>query len=171
MDYAVIFTDMSWVAAVILLIGLVFVTIEVFVPGFGFFGISGTIAIVAGIIVRICQGLNFIQSVWFVLTIVGGLLVMAFVVLIGGRKTILGKTGLFENSTTISEDYNKTDRELKRLVGKTGVAISKLDLAGKAKIAGRVYDVQSVNSYIDAGSDIKVIAIKNNTILVRKWYE
>lgn len=171
MDYAVIFTEISWVAALIIILGLVFITIEVFVPGFGFFGITGTILMVIGIIVRICQGLNFIQSVWFVLTIIGGLLVMGFVILVGGRRFILGRMGLFENNTSISTDYNKVDRELKRLVGKSGKAVSKLDLAGKAKIAGKIYDVMSINSYIDAGSHVKVVSIKNNTILVRKWFE
>ena len=56
MEFAEIFTQMGWIPAVLLCVGLVFIIVEVFVPGFGFFGIAGTISIVAGIIVRIVQG-------------------------------------------------------------------------------------------------------------------
>lgn len=171
MEYAVIFTEMSWISALIIIVGLVLLTIEVFVPGFGFFGIAGLVTMGAGIVVRIFEGLDFLQAIWFVLTIVAGLLIMSFVVLVGGRRLVLGRTGIFENSTTISTHYNQVDRELKKLVGKTGKTVSKLDLAGKAKIKGKIYDVMSINSYIESGAHIKVVAIKNNTILVRKWFE
>lgn len=171
MDFTIIFTEMNWVPALLLILGFVFITIEVFVPGFGFFGIAGLGSLVAGIIVRIVQGLNVLQSIWFVLTLIAGLLVIGFVVLVGGRRFILGRTGLFENTTSISTNYNQTDRELKKLVGKNGKTISKLDLGGKAKIAGKIYDVMSINSYIEPNAHIKVVAIKNNTILVRKWFE
>ena len=90
---------------------------------------------------------------------------------VSARFGLLSHTGLFENKSTISKDYNKLDRSLKRLVGKSGKAVSALNLGGKAKIAGKVYDVVSINSYIEAGKHIKVVEIKNNTIMVRKWFE
>ena len=68
-------------------------------------------------------------------------------------------------------DYDKADRSLRKLVGKSGKAVTNLSLAGKAKINGRIYDVISMNSYIDKGSNIKVVEIKDNNIVVRKWFE
>ena len=46
-----------------------------------------------------------------------------------------------------------------------------LNLGGKAKINGKIYDVVSRNSYIEDGAHIKVVEIKDNTIIVRKWFE
>ena len=84
---------------------------------------------------------------------------------------ILGKTGLFERRSTLSTDYNVADRHLRKLVGKSGKTITNLDLAGKAKIRGTIYDVVSITSFIERGANIKVVEIKDNTIMVRKWFE
>ena len=47
MEFVEIFTQMSWIVAALLFLGLVFIVVEVFLPGFGFFGITGALAIVA----------------------------------------------------------------------------------------------------------------------------
>ena len=171
MEILEIFTLMHWSAALFIILGLIFIIIETFVPGFGFFGISGAVSFSVGVIIRICQGLNVSQVLLLVLISISVLVVAGFLLIHSARKGVLGKTGLFENQTTLSTDYNLVKREMKRLVGKSGKTISNLDLAGKAKIDGTVYDVQSTGSYIEKGSKIKVVKIQDNTIMVRKWFE
>lgn len=171
MAFAEIFTQMGWIPALLLAVGSVFLIVEVFVPGFGFFGVSGTLSIIAGIIVRICQGLDLTQSLALILIVLGFFTILVMIMVYGAQYGILGHSGLFERKTTISEDYNKTSKELRKLRGKSGKAITSLNMAGKAKIRGRVYDVVSLNSFIDKGSNIKVVEIKDNTIIVRKWFE
>jgi len=147
------------------------VIVELFVPGFGFFGISGSISIVAGIIVRICQGLNLTQSLTLVLLIIGFYVFIIAIMIYGVQYGFLGKSGLFERRTTLSRDYNEPERRIRKLVGKSGKAITSLDLAGQAKIRGQIYEVISRTSYIEKGSNIKVVEIKDNNIIVRKWFE
>ncbi len=170
MEFAVIFTEMSWIAAVLLCVGLVFMLIEVLMPGFGFFGIGGTALLIAGIVVRIVQGLNVLQSISLILMVLGCVLVLIIIMVIGAQTGLFGG-GLFENKSTLSKNYNEADRSLKKLVGKSGKTLSVLNLGGKAKINGKVYDVLSIGSYIEANTNIKVVEIKNNTIMVRKWFE
>ena len=171
MEFAQIFTQMHWVPALLLVLGVVLVIIEIFVPGFGFFGIAGFGSLIAGVVVRICFGLNLSQSLSLILVVLGFLVLVVMVMVWGAQYGILGRTGLFERRTTLSKDYNKVSRELKKLVGRNGKAISRLDLGGQAKIRGKIYDVVSISSYIDAGTNIKVVEIKDNTIMVRKWFE
>ena len=45
-----IFTSMEWYVILMLCVGVLFVFIEFFLPGFGFFGISGLACIAAGIV-------------------------------------------------------------------------------------------------------------------------
>lgn len=171
MEFVEIFTQMSWIAALLLIVGSVFLLVEVFIPGFGFFGITGILSLIAGVVVRICQGLNLTQSIALILI---GLLffVVASMIMIGSASHgLLGKTGLFERRSTISEDYNQVGKQYRKLVGKSGKAITKIGLAGKAKINGKIYDVMSINSYIEVGQHVKVVEIKDNTIMVRKWFE
>ena len=96
---------------------------------------------------------------------------MMLIMIYGARHGILGKTGLFERRTTLDVNYNQADRQTRKLVGKSGKAITNLDMAGKAKIRGEIYDVVSISSFIEAGANIKVVEIKDNTVMVRKWFE
>lgn len=171
MEFAQIFTEMSWVPAVLLSLGLIFTIVEVFVPGFGFFGIVGIGSLIAGVVVRIVQGLSVVQSLTLVLIVLGFFVIAGMYMVFSAQYGILSQTGLFETNTTLRRDYNKTEKELRKLVGKSGRAISRLNLGGKAKIRGKIYDVVSATSLIPAGSHVKVIAIKDNQIIVRKWFE
>ena len=171
MAFLEIFTQMHWIAIILLCVGFVFFIVEVFVPGFGFFGIMGIIAIVAGVVFRIVQGVTVEQALTLILLVIGAIVLGFIFILISAKCGFLGRSGLVENKSTLDKDYNKPDRDLKKLIGKTGKTISKLSLAGQAKIKGEIYDVMSISSYIEAGTNIKVVDIKDNTIMVRKWFE
>ena len=171
MEFVEIFTQMSWVVALLLAIGAVFMIIELFVPGFGFFGITGILSLIAGVVVRICDGLNVTQSIALCLFVLVFFVIVTMLMVGGAKHGLLGKSGLFERRTSISQDYNEVSKQYRKLVGKSGKAITKIDLAGKAKINGKIYDVMSINSYIEIGQHVKVVEIKNNTIMVRKWFE
>ncbi len=171
MEFVEIFTQMSWIAILLLSIGALFVIIEVFIPGFGFFGITGSLSIVAGVVVRICDGLNVTQSIALCLFVLGFFVVATMIMVGSAKHGILGKTGLFERRSSIAEDYNEVSKKLRKLVGKSGKAVTNINLAGKAKIKGKIYDVMSINSYIEVDQHVKVVEIKDNTIMVRKWFE
>ena len=107
MEFIEIFTQMSWVVISLLSVGAIFIIIESFVPGFGFFGITGTLCLIAGVVVRICDGLNVTQSIALSLFVLV-LFVIAGMIMVGSaRYGLLGKTGLFERRTSIAEDYNE----------------------------------------------------------------
>ncbi|MBE7076271.1 MAG: hypothetical protein E7374_00025 [Clostridiales bacterium] len=171
MSFITIFTEMSWIAGLLLAVGLVFIIVEVFVPGFGFFGIAGVTSVVAGIIVRICQGLNLEQALTLILLVLGFFFFGAMFMVYSAQYGILGRTGLFERKTTLPENHSNVPKELRKLIGKSGKAITDLSLAGKAKIKGETYDVISMRSYIEKGSHVKVVEIRDNEIVVRKWFE
>lgn len=171
MEFVEIFSEMNWLPMILLCVGMVFVIVELFVPGFGFFGISGSISIVAGIIVRIVHGLDLMQSLVLILMVLGFFVVTTLYMVFSAQHGVLGRTGLFERSTSIPEDYDKTDKKMQKLVGRSGKTVGVLNLGGKAKINGKIYDVVSVNTYIEAGANIKVVEIRDNQIMVRKWFE
>ena len=171
MEFVEIFTGMSWIPALLLSLGLLFLIVEVFIPGFGFFGVTGILLLIAGIIVRIVDGLNIVQSLTLILLVLGVLIIAFLLMVNSARHGLLGRTGLFETKSSIHKDYDKVDKNLSKLVGQSGRAVGVLNLGGKAKIKGKIYDVVSVNSYIEDGAHIKVVEIRDNTIMVRKWFE
>jgi membrane-bound serine protease (ClpP class) len=171
MEFLEIFTHMHYIPAMLLIIGVVLMLVEMFIPGFGLFGITGVLSLIIGVIIRICDGLNVTQSLTLILIVLGVLVLILMLMVYGAQHGILGKTGLFERRSTLETNYNQPEREIKRLVGKSGKAITNLDMAGKAKIRGEIYDVVSISSFIEQGANIKVVEIKDNAIMVRKWFE
>ena len=75
------------------------------------------------------------------------------------------------NDNTFSNSGRKELKELKKLVGKSGRAVGVLNLGGRVKINGRFYEAVSVKSFIENNQHIKVVGVKDNTLLVRKWFE
>ena len=126
MEFVEFFTQMSWIAALLLIVGAVFITIEVFIPGFGFFGVTGILSLIAGIVVRICQGLDLTQSIALILMCLGFFVVASMIMIGSAAHGLLGRTGLFERRSSISEDYNQVSKQYRKLVGKSGKAITKL---------------------------------------------
>lgn len=171
MEFVEIFSQMSWIAAALMFGGLVFIVVEVLLPGFGFFGIAGSASIIAGVIVRIVQGLTLVQSVVLILMILVFFIVCLIFMVFSAQHGILGRTGLFENATTFESRNGRELKELKKLIGKSGRAQGVMNLGGKVKINNITYDAVSVKSYIENNQHIKVIGVKDNTLLVRKWFE
>ena len=136
MEFLEIFTQMHWVPALLLIVGVVLTIVELFVPGFGFFGISGAVSLIAGIIVRICMGLNVTQSLVLILLVLGFFVLFVGLMVYGAQYGFLGKSGLFERRSTLAKDYNQASKRLKKLVGRSGKAITNLDPEAQPPIRG-----------------------------------
>ena len=91
-EVALVFTEIGWIPAICLILGMILIIVEIFQPGFGFFGIAGGILVVIGIIVRIYNsgGGNPIIQFFVLLAIVLGVLALAAVII----EVILNSTFL-----------------------------------------------------------------------------
>ncbi|MDE6885078.1 MAG: hypothetical protein K2P32_04810, partial [Clostridia bacterium] len=52
-ELQIAFSDIGIVPAILLILGTIFIIVEIFEPGFGFFGIAGIILVLAGMAVRL----------------------------------------------------------------------------------------------------------------------
>ena len=52
-EFALVFSEIGWAAAICLIVGLIFIVVEIFQPGFGFFGITGSVLVIVGIVIRV----------------------------------------------------------------------------------------------------------------------
>lgn len=149
---------------VFILIGFLLLFSELFVPGgiLGFLGFS-----LMGISVWLSfseygsdQGLYVLLfclvGVLLFLVIAVKVLPYSFI----GRQFILGK------SSQLDEGYSPSDLNKSDLVGKTGVAESTLRPAGIALIDGERYDVVTEGEYVSPRTQIKVLRVDSNRIVV-----
>ena len=163
-----LFSGYGVIAMIILLFGLCLCMIELIVPGFGIFGILGGLFTIGGVVARLIIGTNVIQFLCLVILIVLVVVVAILLVVILAKVGLLGKISIIQSQTAIPTTYDKPSKEQKKLIGKVGFAETVFKTSGKLKLDGNVYDAVSEGEYIEKGSKIKVVAIKNNAIIVKK---
>ena len=168
MKFIQIFSQMHWSAIILLVIGMIFMVIEMFIPDFGVFGLLGLVSLAAGVIVRICQGTSIFQALMLILIVVLVYCGCFGLMIRGAKSGKLGKIGLFETKPTISTEYNQPNKDYLKLIGLTGRTTTALNMAVRARIQGKLYDVVTESSFIEKNVEIEVVDVKDNTIIVKR---
>ena len=161
-----LFTEMnSWTIALFIL-GIIFCLIEMFVPGFGFFGISGIVMIVAGIIVRMVCGGDLYMLLYMIL-IALVLFVLAFWVFSRAiTKGRLSKTALFHVDPAVPTGATEGTKDFAYLVGKRGIAATPLRPVGRATFDGETVDVVARDGFIDENATLTVLETEGSRVVV-----
>jgi membrane-bound serine protease (ClpP class) len=145
-------------------VGVVLILIEIFVPGFGIFGIIGIGSIIGSMVLASYDTGTILFSVLLAvaITIFASILFFKYVGYRGPMKHVI-----FKDSTTSEEGYvtNKTRNEI---IGKIGRTLTVLRPSGSAVIDDERLDVVTEGSYIGQGRKIKVIATAGSRIVVRE---
>ena len=169
-EVALTFTGMPLLAVLALILGIIFIILEVFVPGFRVFGVIGAILSITGIVIRVLvgDGNAFIQ-IFLLVFIVSISTLTAFLVLVKtGKKGWLERSPLINKKTENEGDDLNDAKSYVNLIGKLGVAVSDVAPEGKASIDGLSYQVISEGFYIKQGEGIAVISVEGEKIFIER---
>ena len=146
---------------VVLLVGIVLIGVEFYIPGFGLPGISGTIFTVAGIFLT---GRNMSERIIVGLVAVIVIAIMLIVsIIVFNSKSV--KSPIKLDTDLQGKNLFIEEKDMEYLVGKNGVALTDLRPSGKGEFDGVKLDIIT-NGYIAKGKELKIIEIKNNKIFV-----
>ncbi|MFP4374862.1 MAG: NfeD family protein [Spirochaetaceae bacterium] len=158
--------------------GLVLLLLEVFViPGFGVAGISGLALLTASLILSM-QGFIVPEFDWqwdllnrnvllVLVSTLGAFLAFGGFAYLFGRTNMFGRLKLADTQDTSAGFTVQTNEVRERYLGRTGRVVSTLRPAGSADIGGERVSVESDGEWIDAGTEIEVIRVDGNRIIVR----
>ena len=148
----------------LLILGLFFIVLELFIPSTGLLALLAGVSIVAAIymafLYSMAFGLIILMFTAFCLPVFIVLAVKIWPHTPIGRKVVLNPS---DNIASVD------DAELQRrqqLLGKIGVAKSKMLPSGKIVIDGRVYDAISQGAAVDPGQTVRVVSVSGNRIVV-----
>lgn len=160
------------VEIIMFLSGLVLLALEVFVvPGFGFTGISGICLILLSFFLTMLGRFPTSSDLY----IAGSSISVAFISTVIATYLIMRSipdSKLF--SFLVVKQKHEPGSGVKatlyyhELEGKSGVAVTDLRLSGKVKIEGKSYQVISENSYISKDTEIEVVRVEGNKIIVKE---
>ncbi len=148
-----------WSIGAIILFGILLVMAETFlVAGSLVAGIAGGILLICGIILAFTYLGTAIGSLVLIASIL-----ITFILMFISAKIMARKD--FGLQTALDGKVNEIDALMVQ-IGDEGEAFGDLRLNGRARINGELFDVESVKSYIDSGTIIKVVAIEGSKIMV-----
>ena len=151
---------MEWVIVLaLILLGVILIVIEIiFIPGTTIVGIIGFA--IAGFGVYLGY-VNFGSNI-------GTVILLVSLFLCGIALVVALKSGVWKKLSLEKTNESKVNQEFKigLQIDQKGVAVSALRPVGKAEFNDTEYEVQTIGDYIDAGTSIKIIMIKDRKIFV-----
>jgi membrane-bound serine protease (ClpP class) len=149
-------------AIVLLVLGCGLLVLEVFIPSGGIFGFLATLAVIGSMVMGFRRdtttGLSFMAIAVFA---VPAVIALAFKY---WPKTPMGKAFL---GALPSEQEVVPDDPRRQLVGKVGIAQSKMLPSGAVLIDGNLVDAVSQGLAIDPGEPVVVVEVRANRVMVR----
>lgn len=151
-------------STLLLLIGCALVAMEVIIPSGGVIGVLATVAFIGSIYIAFDGGETPVRGLAFTAATVVAVpttLVIGFKFL---PKTPLGKAFLGELPT---EDEVLPEDPRRGLIGRVGVARSKMLPSGAVEIDGQMVDAVTQGQAIDPGTYVVVAEVRANRVVVR----
>lgn len=166
---------------VLFLLGLGLIALELFViPGFGITGIAGIILTVGALVMTMLHNdvwdftfvllEDIVQAVTVVISALAGAIVLIFIVGARFTRSRFFKNIALQEAQKASEGYT-ANFQTTSLVGKQGVAYTKLRPSGKIMIEGEVYDAHTGGNYLEKGTPIIVISVTGTSFTVKAAHE
>ena len=149
---------------ILLLVGLICIVLEIFVPS-GILGIIGGGAILGALVV---SGADMGHRAFSI----GIAILVAIILAIVLFRKIDVNRGIFrylvlQDSTSTEKGYVSNENRLD-LIGKEGRALTFLRPAGTAVFGNERYDVVTEGSFIDRDKPIKIVKVEGTRIVVRE---
>ena len=150
---------------VLLAAGLIFMLLEVFLPG-GILGLIGFLLLIGGII----SGFFYSATVGFIL-LLSSLVIGLISLYLWVKYFPNSRFGNFLFPSDNAEDWHSYKEEDSLYLNQIGTLESDCHPCGTARINGNRVDVISRGEVIEKGAIIKVIETKGNRIIVTKHQE
>ncbi|MCI5839080.1 MAG: NfeD family protein [Peptoniphilaceae bacterium] len=148
---------------ILFVLGILLLTFEIFIPGFGVFGVSG--------IVLCLYSLFVVKNLIPYFAIAGFIaFLLCFVLMKFGYSANLFNHLILNNTLTNDAGFN-SNIVRNDLIDKIGITKSPLRPFGKIEIDGEIFDATTDGEFIDIGKKVKVSKLKNSVLKVKIWEE
>jgi len=151
----------------LIIIGFILILIEIFlVPGFNIFGIFGFGMIVLGIILGYTKLDTIIANFIMIVSVLLSIFLIRFVV-----KSKTWDRMILKTNQQKGEGFHASRDNLKSLMGKHGIAYTKLRPAGIVLINDEKVDVMAEGNLIEKDKIVEVILVEGNRVVVREMQD
>ncbi len=163
-----LFDGYGVIPMIVMLFGVLLFIVEVFIPGFGIFGILGSVLSVGGIVARMFLGATVTQLIIMILSVASLIVLAILTMLISAKCGLIKYSPIIEEKTSVPENYGKDNKKLiKTLLGKTTFATTEFKPVGKFTYDGDVYEATTYGEFVSKGEKIQIVEIKADKIFIK----
>ena len=156
-----------WFLIFLIGFGVLLVFIELLIlPGFGAAGVPGSLLVLIGIGAAWWQ-FGFKTALTYTGVTLVLVIPLAIIVLSLIRRTRVGEAFILSATQDRDAGFQAPRSGLASLVGKSGRSLTPLRPAGAALINGQRVDIVTQGEFVDAETDIEVILVEGNRVVVR----
>jgi membrane-bound ClpP family serine protease len=161
----------GWLEAILIIIGLTLLAIEIFVlPGFGAFGVFGSLCLVAGFVLASQTFIIPRNSYQFSQMINSGLVLVisgcGTIAVLMATAHLLHEANKPKDTALVSETEKLASYD--HLLGRSGITTTPLVPSGMAMIDGELVDVSSDGNMLETGTPIRVVHVRGYRVIVTK---
>ena len=164
MEFINMLASVSIFSIILFVVGIGLVIVEMFEPGFGFFGTFGIVSLIACIFVTadtVAHGL-ILTAIFFVI-----LLIMLGIFLILVSKGKLPGKLVLKEAETVEQGFSGTE-DMAYLMGKTGVVVTTCRPVGNVDFDGVKLEVVTQGEFLEKGEKVEVVEIEGNRVVVKQ---
>ena len=159
----------NWMEISAVIIGLILITLEIFViPGFGFAGISGIILVFGGLYFSMISDIPYMSDYIAAGASLSTIIILSVVFTVLSYKALI-KTKTFRKLTLQDDPATASNLKVEpdsSLIGKSGLTVTVLRPSGKVDIDGVIYQAVSDGNYLVKETKVIVKKIESNNIIV-----
>ena len=158
--------------------GFILIMLEVFViPGFGITGISGILLVLCSLVLMMVNNYNFDftfvpsdQLLKSLISVVAGVAGAGMAIAFAWNRLANSKAmdGVVLRNSFHSKEGYRSANSVDHLVGKTGLAHTRMTPSGRVMIDDTLYDAQARDGYIEKGEAVQVIDQSTFSLRVKK---
>lgn len=148
---------------VLAILGLVMVFAEILMPGFGLFGILGSISLLGSLVLTY----RLYGTITFLIMLIALVIIFFAMVFFAKKSGLYNKVVLKDRQET--KDFDES--VLQGLLGQVGTTQSTLRPFGVAEFDGKKVDVCSEGDFIDRGTKVQVVQITGKIVTVKAYTE
>ena len=156
-------SNVSWISLILFIVGIGLLVVEMFEPGFGFFGIFGVVSLIGCIFVTASTITEGIVLTAFFFVIV--LIMLGIFLFLVSKGKLPGRLVL-KDAESRADGYSGT-RDLNEFLGKTGVVSTICRPVGNVDFDGVKLEVVSLGEFINKGTTVEVIEVEGNRVVVK----
>lgn len=166
--YFVVVSSGTWIYFLVLLVGLLLMVLELFLPSFGAVGVIGIAMTLLGVGMTSSNPSVTLLNMCYAISIA---IIFAMILLKMGYRMHMGRGLVLNERLTRDKGFQSFQQDYARYLNQTGMTLTSLRPVGRAQFQNDILEVLSLGEMIEENKPVVVYRVEGNKLFVKEIKE